>query len=855
MEYLPPGGAIKYEIYETVANCSVVKTYDTCPVKCKYGGKMSDDGSYIRNITCFPNGTYTALPVCTCKPLVLLEGMRLNKSANLDCDSKKPRENCFVECTEGYTAAFTDKFECMDTTKWRGSGSCRYTGSEIHICKKLDLGSEHAIEGPCVPKLVGESCTLKCISGGPYVDGAIYHSVMCMGIRFWREAPHCTCPLPVLSDGLELDVERNKDCLGRKPLELCYVRCRPGFKLRRPEKNFIECMHEAEWSTDPYGISRAQCDYVGSSIGYCAQPTLSGAQELASECLLGFKDDSCAVKCKAGATFQGNIVFGYTICLGRNMWSKLPACHCPPAESVGLFKGGLELDITKNKHCNDVAPNKYCYVKCKRDFALRAGGREYIACETKRNRNVWNTPPVCEYRGALASYCLQPVLPQALDFDSDCALMKPEESCRLKCKGGGRFLSGKHYISIKCKGNNTWEELIDFKDCACPSPLLTGSVTLRKDMNSHCDGVSPGGKCWLSCLPGFTLRGHNYTACTFDDTVQKDYALFKWSPLPYCDYTGPLEQYCANPTIPTVLEFEGECSLKGVSEACTLKCRRGGRFLKDGKQFDYIHCIKHGKWNDLVDFIGCSCPPPKLNDLLAIDTDINADCDFVAPGQYCYLKCPGDHHVRGYNYIKCLSDNTWSYQPSCAKGVKTCVNPPALLLGQALLPESACSNKRQYETCTIACYSIAGWSYVTLTCFGDDAWSKPPKCQCQPPSLSSAAVDETRNPNVDCRELAPGNQCWLKCPPGQAFEANDYIACRADEDVGWDPESRCVPLCSPFPFHLTQGLALNEPNCDRVLEGRSCRLRCEPGYVLNGRAWALCRNGEWVGIPSCAWGG
>ncbi|GFU82834.1 sushi, von Willebrand factor type A, EGF and pentraxin domain-containing protein 1 [Trichonephila clavipes] len=859
------------EYLEIKRNCSFKQIGEYCEVGCKQGGRVIGTNT----TQCLSTSTWSSLPDCTCPVPNVTQSLIILKET---CNFKKRYEHCAVACPQGYAFLTDGAFACLHNATWSPLPVCVKTH-----CSRPKLDSEILNEDEnCTLKKIGETCRVQCVQGGHLLDPKY---LTCLTGGNWSSSPRCSCPILSISN----DLNFVQDCKYATPGFKCFVECKENLKING--QNYILCMNNSKWSFQPKcvktlcpnlvlqddllelkevcstkaigDVCQVACKNGGKLIGgkameclkdfqwssppdcSCENPNVSEPIELITKCDAIPKMGKCFVRCKSGYDMEG---INYTTCQNNGKWGAFPACQkvsCPePALSSSILKvngecsgkfyqdacfvtcreGGQLIGEAKIKcedtgvwsslplctcpvpnssgdlvlkSCNAKRTNEHCFVQCKENLKL-IGDAFCVSKNTK-----WSSVPKC-----IPKICSTPNVPEYLEIKRNCSFKQIGEYCEVGCKQGGRVIGTN---TTQCMSTSTWSSL---PDCTCPVPNVTQSLIILKET---CNFKKRYEHCAVACPQGYAFLTDGAFACLHNAT---------WSPLPVC-----VKTHCSRPKLDSeILNEDENCTLKKIGETCRVQCVQGGHLL-DPK---YLTCLTGGNWSSSP---RCSCP------ILSISNDLNfvQDCKYATPGFKCFVECKENLKINGQNYILCMNNSKWSFQPKCVKTL--C---PNLVLQDDLLElKEVCSTKAIGDVCQVACKNggklIGG---KAMECLKDFQWSSPPDCSCENPNVSEPIELITK-----CDAIPKMGKCFVRCKSGYDMEGINYTTCQ--NNGKWGAFPACQKVSCPEPALSSSILKVNG-ECSGKFYQDACFVTCREGGQLIGEAKIKCENtGVWSSLPLC----
>ncbi|GFW32402.1 sushi, von Willebrand factor type A, EGF and pentraxin domain-containing protein 1 [Trichonephila clavipes] len=404
--------------------------------------------------------------------------------------------------------------------------------------------------------------------------------------------------------------------------------------------------------------------------------------------------------------------------------------------------------------------------------------------------------------------CPPPEVPEYLDIKENCSSKKIGEYCEVSCKHGGK-VTGKN--TTQCLPTSAWSSV---PDCTCPVPNITQSLII---LTENCNFKKRYEHCAVACPQGYAFQTDGAFACLHNAT---------WSPLPIC-----VKTHCPLPTLDSeILKEDENCTFKKIGETCRVQCVQGGHLL-DPKN---LTCLTQGNWSSSP---RCSCP------ILSISKDLIVlqDCNYAMAGFKCFVKCKENLKLNGENYILCMNNSKWSFQPKCVKAV--C--PNLVLHDDFLELKEACSTKTIGDVCQVTCKNggklIGG---KAMECLKEFHWSKPPDCTCANP-----IVFEPIQLITTCDSIPKKGKCFLRCKTGYDIAGFNYTTCQNNGKWGSFPTCRKVSCPEP---DLSSSFLKANGKCSGKFYQDECFVTCREGGQLIGDAKIKCEyTGVWSSLPHC----
>ncbi|GFU11402.1 hypothetical protein NPIL_323481 [Nephila pilipes] len=798
-------------------DCTAVSPRERCFLECKEGGKF-----FGRNfIVCIHRYLWTPLPTCSCPVPNLSDDL----TAVENCSKKRIGEKCRLKCKGHKSLVDKNYIICKNNTRWGHLPKCKR-----FPCARLSLPIHLGFKESCSTKYPGESCRLKCKSGGEIIGN---HYVTCIEGKKWTNLPKCACSSPNIRDEIVLIENCSRKLIG----QTCRLKC----KLNQSEVKHIICKTNAQWSPLP------KC-----KTSYCIPLKIPKMLTYAENCTLLLPGQSCSVKCKAGGKLIGS---NKIICKNITTWSIFPQCTCtfplltedltttekcnykkvgetcrvicrkslklvgndlltcqkdarwspsPRCKRIFCPKPKLNSVLNFGENCSSKRIGEKCHVICRESLILV--GNDFIICQEDAR---WSPSPRCKML-----FCTKPKLSSVLKFLQNCSSKAIGEKCQLQCREGGSLIGPN---SITCKINTTNLYWTSFPHCTCLNPILPKNLKKAED----CRKKKPGEIC--------NLRYSNKRSHLGEKRFIRCQHNTKWSPLPQCK-----TQFCPKPMLSSGLKLLQNCSSKALGEKCFIKCNDS--FILLGHNF--IICQENALWSPSPQCKKLFCPNPKLSSVLKLQEN----CSSKAVGEKCQLQCR--EGGRGTNYITCKINATnlhWSSFPYC-----TCLNP---VLPKNIKTAEDCNKKKQGEICQLKCSketsAISGKNFIR--CQNNTKWSPSPQCKmlfCPKPKINSILKF-----HGNCSSKLVGQKCELLCREGGSFIGKDYITCNINAtNLSWSS----LPQCTCLSPALTKDIKTAE-HCNKNKPGQACNLICSnKSLTMVGDKFIICqKNTKWSPLPQC----
>ena len=459
-----------------------------------------------------------------------------------------------------------------------------------------------------------------------------------------------------------------------------------------------------------------------------------------------------------------------------------------------------------------------------------------------------------------------------------------------------------------------------------PVPTISNGITIGTSNNI-------GATVTFNCLPGYNLQGPSQSGCQPNG---------QWSQLPFCTIGTSPVQFCSNvPQVPlananttenvvgTYVRYqcsagfatvgrpvivcltngswtnpprcERDCGLPPqvlnsvfssssgdsstiVGNVLTFTCLSGFSLLGNNQ----VTCLPNGQWSQAPQCVQGStrCPSvPQVPNAVANSTQQNAGASIA------YI-CNSGYLMRGFGYIICQNNGSWSQLPSC---VRDCGQPPQVANagGRPISSDTGVGSLFQYScapgftligSAAVTCLNTGDWSdlpqciaptcgspptitdgiiisanstVATYSCAPNRAmvgssiivcspntgrWSQAPFCSSQSPCGTPPTVDKAAILSSNISTVI------YSCSLGSSFtDGRNYVRCDPNTRQ-WTVPPQCVSnICPPVPF-----VANSISRGDAVSVGSTVLYSCAPGFAIDGPELITCQaDGTWTSAPKC----
>lgn len=210
------------------------------------------------------------------------------------------------------------------------------------------------------------------------------------------------------------------------------------------------------------------------------------------------------------------------------------------------------------------------------------------------------------------------------------------------------------------------------------------------------------------------------------------------------------------------------------------------------------------------------------------------------------------HSLLGPDSIQCYNFG-WSPNPPTCKEATRCPPPPQIPNSQNTTLRV---NYVEGETVTILCQeNFLIQEGEEIVCQGG-RWQSIPRCvektPCSEPphvehgSINLSTSSEDRRETLERKSYAHGTTLSYICKDGFKLSKEDGITCHLGK---WSPSPQCVGLpCGPPPDIANADLSNRLP---RYPHGQKYTYTCKRGFRIRGPASVECSGGNWSLPPEC----
>uniref|UniRef100_G1PYG0 Sushi domain-containing protein n=1 Tax=Myotis lucifugus TaxID=59463 RepID=G1PYG0_MYOLU len=637
------------------------------------------------------------------------------------------------------------------------------------------------------------------------------------------------------------------------------VHCYPGYTLQNQQAT-MTCT-ENGWLPPPRCIRVETClkSKVKIENGFIAEPE--------STYLLNQK---VKYKCKQDYVTEDGHTSGYITCL-QNGWSAQPrcvkSCGVPVFENARARSDGTWFKV-----------NDRLEYECQDGYKNRDGHTVgSIVC----GDNGWSDTPTCQERE-----CIVPDIEPTLIAQPQKEKYVIGDVLKFFCRNRHKLIGAD---SLQCyhfgwsPSPPTCKE--EVQSCDQPPRLPNGTVAdTPKGEYEHGEVVE------YVCNPRFLMKGARKIQCVDGE----------WTPLPVCvaeDSTcGDVPELdhgeVVSPARPPYhhgesVEFTcredftmiGQSSVTCIRgtwtqppqciatvELKTCKLSRAIAYeTKLSDRIDYEHNTKirftcgrkseqkhsvcmNGKWEPEVTCTEAPrCPPPpQIPNSQHMTLSVN-----YQEGEKISILCQENFLIQEGEEIVC-QDGRWQSIPRCVEKTP-CSQPPHVEHGSII---SSRSSEDERETLGPELYAHGTTlSYICkdgfklskedgITCHLG-TWSAPPQCvglPCgPPPEVSNADLSNRLN------SYPHGQKYTYTCNRGFRIRGPASIECSGGS---WSHPPECTTMTCPSPPSYGNAILLGRKK-NSYKSGEQVAYRCPDYYQMYGSNVVECRDGIWIGTPTC----
>ncbi|XP_077439314.1 complement factor H-like [Vanacampus margaritifer] len=268
-----------------------------------------------------------------------------------------------------------------------------------------------------------------------------------------------------------------------------------------------------------------------------------------------------------------------------------------------------------------------------------------------------------------------------------------------------------------------------------------------------------------------------------------------------------------------------------------------------------VVCGQDGLWEKSFPYCeDISCKVEALDPHLSVD-NVSPRNQAVRIGHKIRFRCSDEYALDGFEENECLPNGQWDKLfPTCTKLCQLTHIPATIRLDTYLQGTQARQGQKLTFSCRTRNQVLQGKAEVE--CLPNGQWSNPfPTCAVKPCPIP----EDTPNGNyqiIEGDDLVFGAIIKYFCNPGyQMVSKIDTRTCLGNKWSGHVPTCERVPnllgglRCAQPPYldggDTTSSSQFSYQHNERV------EYICKQYYVMEGRNYKTCENGEWVGQLKC----
>ncbi|XP_036210496.1 complement factor H isoform X6 [Myotis myotis] len=795
------------------------------------------------SVTCI-RGTWTQPPQCIAT--VELNTCKLSKT--IDSEANLPDGNDFEHNKKiNYTCGrkSEQKHSVCVNGKWEPEVNC----TEAPRCPPPPQIPNSQHMALSVTFQEGEKISILCQENFLIQEG---EEIVCQDGQ-WQSIPHCVektpCSQPphvehgsiISSRSSEDERETLEPRLYAHGTTLSYI-CKDGFKLSKEDG--ITC-HRGKWSASP------QC--VGLPCG--PPPEVSNA-DLPNRLNSYPHGQKYTYTCNRGFRIRGP---ASVECSGGN-WSHPPECTkmtCPrpPSYDNAILVGQLK---------NSYKPGDHVTYRCQEHYQM--DGPNVVECRD----GIWIGTPTCKDLS-----CGSPPTVQNAFIPNQKTRYRHEETAHYQCRHPFGLFGN---AVVTCFSGN-WTDPPECKEstgkCGRPPAIDNGDIT-----TTSLAVYAPGSSVEYQCQAFYELEGNRRITCRDGQWSEPPKCLglpcgsppsvknaFIPNQKPRYRHGDTARYECRHPLglvgnaevtclrgkwtdPPECKEPTGQCgpppaidngdittyplAVYALWSSVEYQCQASYQ-LKGNRR---IMC-RDGQWSEPPKCLERTCPsPPSNNNAILVGQPKNS----YKSGEHVAYTCPDYYQMYGSKVVECR-DGIWIGSPTCKD--LSCGSPPTVK--NAFIP----NQKTRYQhgdTARYECRHPLGlFGKAVVTCFSGK-WTDPPECkestgQCgRPPAIDNGDITTYTSPFY-----ASGSSVEYQCQAYYELEGNRRITCR---DGQWSEPPKCLAMTCPSPPSYDNAILVGQPK-NSYKSGEQVAYTCPDYYQMYGSNVVECRDGIWIGSPTC----
>ncbi|OLP86823.1 P-selectin [Symbiodinium microadriaticum] len=226
-------------------------------------------------------------------------------------------------------------------------------------------------------------------------------------------------------------------------------------------------------------------------------------------------------------------------------------------------------------------------------------------------------------------------------------------------------------------------------------------------------------------------------------------------------------------------------------------------------------------------------------------TDVSQDaldCLSRTPGETCEVVCAEGFDANATTLTCGETEIFEGPLPTCTR---RCI---AGLPGGLGIVTSDCDGKVNGQRCEVSCDVGFTGGPVEYLC-NSAGFFEGPGLECAVPTCAEEDLPSGFD-TTDCANTELFGFCFVRCPPGYAFNEAVFLCQSSGIFLGTAPECQRLSCGSNL---LPQQVGLNLSDCLGTFTGSSCLVSCELGYEGEASVFSCSLDGTFDGLaPSCA---
>lgn len=226
-------------------------------------------------------------------------------------------------------------------------------------------------------------------------------------------------------------------------------------------------------------------------------------------------------------------------------------------------------------------------------------------------------------------------------------------------------------------------------------------------------------------------------------------------------------------------------------------------------------------------------------------TDVSQDaldCLSRTPGETCEVVCAEGFDANATTLTCGETEIFEGPLPTCTR---PCI---AGLPGGLGIVTSDCDGKVNGQKCEVSCDVGFTGGPVEYLC-NSAGFFEGPGLECAVPTCAEEDLPSGFD-TTDCANTELFGFCFVRCPPGYAFNEAVFLCQSSGIFLGTAPECQRLSCGSNL---LPQQVGLNLSDCLGTFAGSSCLVSCELGYEGEASVFSCSLDGTFDGLaPSCA---